>query len=237
MTRRSGWPCRESRSAVTARLDREEQGLALEEAEERYQRLAGSLTLGARAESLGDSTADLSIGPSLRVPTGGTFTLAYSKPLAGDHDRHGSTIFTFSQPLLKGFGRELDTWPLRDARLTERINLRAFRDRAASIVNSTVSAYRGMLRAQQRVAIAREALERAQQQLAINRALVDAGRLAPQDLVQTEAGVADKAYALEDARNALETANSTLVRHARPRRGAAHRAAGGASRRARAARP
>ena len=200
-----------SRLAIRARLGREEQRLTLEAAEERYDPMAGSLSLGTRAASRGDETADISIGPSLRVPTGGSFSLSFSKLLAGERDRETSTTLTFNQPLLQGFGRELDTWTLRNARLTERINLRAFRDTAAVIVNGAVSDYRGVLGARQGVAIAREALERVQRQLEINRALVEAGRMAPQDLVQTEADAADKEYALNDAENTLETANSTLV--------------------------
>ncbi len=200
-----------SRAAIAARLGRDEQGLKLEEAEERYDPMAGALSLGTNAASRGDETADLSLGPSLRVPTGGSFRLTFRKPLAGERDREASTVLSFSQPLLKGFGPELDTWPLRNARLQEQIDRRRFRDTASSILDSAVSTYRGVLSAGRRLAIAREALERAQRQLAINRALVEAGRMAPQDLVQTEAAVADKEYALTDAENALETATSALV--------------------------
>ena len=199
-----------SRSAIQARLGREEQRLVLDRAEERYDPMT-SVTLGTNAASRGDETADVSIGPSLRVPTGGSFRLSFRKPLAGERDREASTTLSFSQPLLKGFGPELDLQPLRRARLQEQIDRRAFRDRAGSIVDQTVSAYRGVLRAAQRVVIAREALERAQRQLEVNRALVEAGRMAPQDLVQTEADVANKEYALTDAENALDSANSALV--------------------------
>ena len=200
-----------SRSAIEARLGREEQQLTLEKAEERYDPVAGSLSLGTNAESRGDETADVSLGPSLLVPTGGSFRLAFRKPLAGEQDREASTTLSFSQPLLRGFGRDIDTQPLRQARLRERVNLRRFRDAAAGIVEGAISAYRGVLRAAQRLTIAREAVERAQRQLEINRALVEAGRMAPQDLVQTEADVANKEFALSDAENALETANSGLV--------------------------
>ena len=61
-------------------------------------------------------------------------------------------------------------------------------------MDSAVSAYRGVLRARQQAVIAREALERARRQLEINGALVEAGRMASQDLVQTEADVANKEY-------------------------------------------
>ena len=69
----------------------------------------------------------------------------------------------------------------------------------------------GWLRAQRRVEIDRAALERARSQLATNRKLVEGGRMAPQDLVQTEAEVADREYALVDSEYALEEARSTLV--------------------------
>ncbi len=199
-----------SRSAIQARLEREEQQLALEGAEERYDPMA-DLSLETTAASRNDETAEFSIGPSLRVPTGGSFRLSINKPLAGERDRGASTTLTFSQPLLRDFGPELDTQPVREARLQERINLHAFRDTAAGIVDSAVSAYRGVLRARQQTVIAREALERARRQLETNRALVEAGRMASQDLVQSEADVADKEYALIDAESALETAMSHLV--------------------------
>ncbi len=172
-------------------------------------RRRGCITLHCRRYR--DETAALSLGPSLNLPTGGSFRLSWSKPLAGELDRQASTTLSFSQPLLKGFGPDIATQPLRRARLQERINIRRFRDRAAGIIGSVISTYRGVLSAGRRLVIARESLERSQRQLEINRALVEAGRMAPQDLVQTEADVANKEYALADAENRLETANSTLV--------------------------
>ena len=199
-----------SRAAIAARLGREEQELSLEAAEERYLPRA-SVGVSANARNRADPTASVRIGPSLRVPTGGTFSLSWSKPLIGEGDLSGSTSLTFRQPLLKGFGPEIDTWPLRQARLQERFNVRAFRDTAAGVIRSVIGAYRGVLSARRRVVIAQESLERARRQLEINRALVEAGRMARQDLVQTEAEVANKEYALIDRENSLEDANSNLV--------------------------
>ena len=105
-----------SRAAIEARLGREEQGLALEAAEERYLPRAGSIDASANTRRSEDWTASVSLGPSLRVPTGGAFSLRWSKPLAGQGDRSGTIGLTFRQPLLKGFGTEIDTWPLHRAR-------------------------------------------------------------------------------------------------------------------------
>lgn len=199
-----------SRAAISARLGREDRATAVEAAEERYEpRIALTSGLSAREEQ--DPAADVGVGVSLRVPTGGTFRLAWRKPVAGEGEREGSADLSFTQPLLKGFGPDIDTQQLRRARLQERIDRLAFRDAAAGIVDSVVGAYRGVLRAASRLAIAREALERARRQLEINQALVEAGRMAPQDLVQTESDVADKEFALIDAENALENANYGLV--------------------------
>ena len=199
-----------SRDAIDARLKREEQKLTLEAAEERYD-LMVSLDVGVDAQSREDTSADVSIGPSLRVPTGGVFRLSWRKPLAGEQEQDASTELSFSQPLLKGFGIDVDTAPLRKARLTEGIHLRAFRDRVSQIVDAVISSYRDVLSARRRVAIADDALKRAQRQLQVNQALIAAGRMARQDLVQTEAKLANREYALIDAKSALETANSTLV--------------------------
>ncbi len=65
-----------SRSAIGVRLGREEEQLSLEAAEERYDPMTGSLSVGTNAASREDETADVSIGPSLRVPTGGSFRLS-----------------------------------------------------------------------------------------------------------------------------------------------------------------
>lgn len=199
-----------SRDAIKARLGREEQELELEAAEQRYDPML-SLGAGVNARNREETSADVSLGPSLRVRTGGTFRLSWHKPVAGEQDRDASAVLGFSQPLLKGFGTDVDTAPLIKARLAERINVGVFRDRVAGIVDAVIDAYRGALSARRRVAITSDALERAHRQLEVNRALIDAGRMAPQDAVQTEAEVANREYALIDAENALETANAALV--------------------------
>ena len=200
----------DSRAAVSARLDRDEQKFPLERADERY-RPSVKVDAAANTGSFGTETADVAIGPSLRVPTGGSFQLSWRKPVVGEGNREASTNLSFSQPLLKGFGTDIDTAPQRMARMQESVNLGAFRDTAANIVGSVISAYRGALTAKRRVEIARDALARAQRQLEINRALVEAGRMATQDLVQTEADVANKEYELSDSENGLVAANADLV--------------------------
>jgi outer membrane protein TolC len=61
------------------------------------------------------------------------------------------------------------------------------------------------------VKIEQQSLELAQQILEVNRALIDAGRLAPVDIVQSETAVANRQVSLLDARNNFEATKLTLL--------------------------
>ena len=199
-----------SRAAFGARLGRDEEALSREADEERYlPRVDTSANVAGGKDR--DRTSNVGVGPSLRVPTGGTFRLSWSRPVEGPGEHASTTTLNFNQPLLKGFGPDVDMVSLRKSRMRQRIDLRAFRDRVAGIIGSVIGAYRGALSAGRRVAIAREALERARRQLEINRALVEAGRMARRDLVQSEASVANREYALSESEHALEFANAALA--------------------------
>ena len=59
--------------------------------------------------------------------------------------------------------------------------------------------------------IAERSLERARGQLEVNRALIETGRMARQDIVQTEASVADRELSLTVAEGALNDARLSLI--------------------------
>lgn len=199
-----------SRAVIGSRLRREDQKLALQAAEERY-RPQASIGASGGAERGRKGTADVSIGPSLRIPTGGSFSLSWSQPVTESGDRSATARLNFSQPLLKGFGTDVDTVPLRFARMDERIHVLSLRDSVAGVVASVISAYRGVSQATRRVEISREALERARKQLAINRTLIRAGRMAEREILQSEAEVANRELALAGDEDRLANANSTLI--------------------------
>ena len=199
-----------SRNAISARLSREEQGFALLEAEDRY-RPKAQIGVSGNAAKDTEATAQMQIGPTLRIASGGALRLSWSTPIGGTADTGPTTTLGFSQPLLKGFGPNIDTVALRKARMQEEINVRGFRDEMAGVVDAVTGAYRSMLHGERGLAIARSAVERAHEQMRINRALVDAGRMPRQDLVQSEADVASNEYALIDAQTGLEEAHAQLV--------------------------
>lgn len=200
---------RNNRTLIRARLQREVQQLSLDVSEDRY-RPRANLETSVSDSSSGDTVAELFAGPTLRVPTGGAFSLGWSQPLHGGNIGGMGTL-AFSQPLLRGFGTSIDTAPVRLARLDEQRNILFLRDTIADVIVSAVTAYRSLIRADQAVAIDRESLARAKRQLEVNRSLIRAGRMADREIVQTEAEVANRALALAESENGLNRANARLL--------------------------
>ena len=198
---------RNNRSLLDARLSRTLDEFALDVAGDRY-RPTASIDSSARAAKDGDPTASLSAGASLRVPTGGSFTLRWSKPLAGGGEDYS---LGFEQPLLKGFGGAVDTAPLRVERLEEEINILSFRETIAGVVASAIQSWRALDQANRELEIATASLQRAEGQLEVNRALVKAGRIAERELLQSEAEIADRELALVETKFGLTSANLGLI--------------------------
>ena len=199
-----------NRSLERNRLRREADGLALEVAEQRY-RPRGSVDASVRTDDHGDEHADVSIGPGIRVPTGGEVGLRWSEPVGGGSGGSGTWRLSFSQPLLKGFGIDIDTAPVRIARIREKMNVLAFRDTIAGTIESAISAYRGLIRANRAIAISREALGRARKQHETNRSLIRAGRMAEREIIQSEAEIANRELSLVERENALRAADTRLL--------------------------
>ena len=199
-----------NRSLVSARRRRDTDKLSLEVAEDRY-RPRARIGASTRTNNRGENQAELSIGPSLRVPSGGELRLGWDTPLAGSEARAGTWTLGFSQPLLRGFGPGVDTAPVRIARLREQRNRLAYRDTVARTVESVIGAFRGASRAHRAIAISAESLARAKKQREVNRALIEGGRMAAREIIQTEAEVANRELALIESENRRSVANAALI--------------------------
>lgn len=201
---------RNNRSLQSARLGRGIDKLSLDVAEDRYRPMA-TIDATANFESHQPTTAALAVGPSLRVPSGGELSLRWSEPLEDPDGTDGTWTLGFSQPLLKGFGPGVDTAPLRIARLAEKMKVLEFRDTVADTVTSVVRAYRRVIREQRAIAISRESLARATRQIEINRSLIQAGRMAEREIIQSEAELANREFAVAESENSLTSAIADLV--------------------------
>ena len=199
-----------NRGLIAARLARTLQEFALDVAGDRY-RPTVTIAPSTEARREQDWTAGVDAEARLRMRTGGQVMLRWSKPVAGQDDTSGTATLSVSQPLLKGFGVSVDTAPLRLARLTDEVNMLAFRDAVAGVVVSTAHAWRGLVRARRQREIGASSLTWARRQLEVNRTLIEAGRMAARELLQSKAHVADRELALVQSRNRVTAANFQLI--------------------------
>ena len=201
---------RNNRGLLDERLLRTVQKFALEVAGDRYRPTANIVPL-TRTNRDGKTGVDMVAETGLRVPTGGRITLRWSKPLAGQEDASGIASLAFSQPLLRGFGVGIDTAPLRVARLREQINILSFRQVLIGVVASTIRAWRGLVRARRQMEIGEASLQRARAQREVNLKLIEAGRMAEREVLQSDATIAGLELSLVQAQNAVTTANLRLI--------------------------
>ena len=214
---------RNNRDLAGSRLGRLTDRLSLEDAEDAF-RPRPSLSLSATGNSRTSpnsgrdevSTLGLRPGVTVKLPTGGSVSLdatgTTTSPAPAVGDRIDQSVgLTFRHPLLKGAGRTVGTAGVVRARRAEQRNVLAFRETVANLVARTVRAYRSLIQRMRALEIAKRSLERARGQLAVNRVLIETGRMARQDIIQTEASVAERELSLTEAEGALNDARLALI--------------------------
>lgn len=212
-----------SRTLGRAGLQREIERFDLRVAEDEFRpnldilstaRLNPVRTDGARTTT---EAASVSAALSQRVPTGARVALVWDNRATDvstqTHPHYQSGLaLTVEQPLLRGAGPDVALAGLRIARLIARDGEAAFRRTVINTLTNVILAYRSLAFAQASLEISDRALERAREQLRINRALVSSGILPPVEIVQTEADIANQELNVLAARSALESARFALVR-------------------------
>ena len=207
---------RNNRRLVNGRLDRAVQRFALVVAEDKFK---PDVNIGSfqrfETEEGGWARDDYgaTVAATLRLPTGARLDLvnAVAGGGFGAPGFDGALTLRFTQPWLKGGGIRVNTASVRIARATERIDALVFERAIGDVATAVVVAYRSLLQAEQRVGISARSLQRAQDLLATNRALIRAGRMAELEVVQAEADVAERELVLVGAENRLDRARLTLI--------------------------
>jgi outer membrane protein TolC len=152
------------------------------------------------------TTASFELGLSRNLESGGTLKLSglasrvASVPLISDPaaEAYPGTFYTsnlalsFTHPLLRGFGAEVTLANLRKARIQQDVVQLNRQMRACNVVRDVVVAYWDLAYATQDLAIKSSAVELAQEQLRITKALIDAGRLAITDSASVERAIAQR---------------------------------------------
>lgn len=162
-------------------------------------------------------TADVAI-QSL-IPTGATVSLEYNifrDFVDPNRFRFLNPSFTnfmeakITQPLLKGGGWFYNMSPIYIARNDKKISLAQFKTTAIDVSNSVQEAYWNLVKAIEDLKVAKKSLERAEDLLRKNRIQVEAGTLAPIEIVDAESGVASRIEAIISAENAIKDSEDEL---------------------------
>ncbi len=180
-----------------------------------------SISLSQFGSDRARSNGDVGLEAIVKVPTGGELSFRWAANsqtsnlndfgIDTDDDFGQNLRLSFNQPLLRGAGVEVNRASIDIARLTEQINILDLKSTLIDTITDAILAYRELLRAQERLKIAQLSLKSAQESLEINRILIEAGRLAPVDIVQSETELANRQVSLVEAENNLDEARLALL--------------------------
>ncbi|SFF51989.1 TolC family protein [Methylobacterium sp. yr596] len=207
---------RNNRTIRSANIDRIAQKFDLRVVEDRFTPQFGVSGGAVRQRIAGITSTSLELTPGVTtlLPTGGTVGFAWADQrtdILGIQTRRSAGVLSVSQPLLRGAGIDVTTAPVRSARLGERINRLRLTATVSETIGGVIFTYRDLLRAQEEVRIAKASVDRAENLIEINRALITAGRMAEVDIVQTEADLANQRIRVLEASRSLENARIQLL--------------------------
>lgn len=168
------------------------------------------------------STATAGARLQVRIPTGAELSFDWTgdAEISGGNNLSGGTNDDFfrqtfavslTQPILRGAGIKLNRASIEIARLEEEANIIDLKSELINTISEAITAYRALIQAQEALEIQRVTLKNAQESLEVTQALIDAGRVAPVDIIQNEANVARLRVALLDAENQLESRKVALL--------------------------
>jgi len=143
---------------------------------------------------------DYSTQISQLIPTGGTFSLSLvgymtdtNRRATTINPRYGNTLrFTFSQPLLKDFGFKMSRREIITAQNNKDISERNFAQALEDTIYSVTGAYWNLVYSIENLKVRQQSLKLAQELLEKNRAEVEAGTLAPIEILTAQADVATR---------------------------------------------
>jgi len=154
---------------------------------------------------------------SLKIPTGGEFKLDWIQSVIEPWNIpvDGATsnlTLSFSQPLLKGGGVDVNMASQVIAMRQEQTNIQNLKVTLIGTVTDVIHTYRNFLLAKRSLEISRLSVERAQNLLQRNKALLEAGRIAQVDIIQTETSLANQELSYHRNENALNRARINLLK-------------------------
>ncbi len=211
---------RHNRTVKTAYLDRLLERFDLKTAQDKFFPDFILFSSASQEDRGGASVHSTKVGGEalLKVPTGGAFSLTWSQPVHSSEndqwfDDLGHNIaLSFKQPLLKGGGIRVNRADQVLAEHKEESNLLRLKDILMDTITQVVYAYRRFLLAQRGLEINRLSFERSQELLEKNRILIEEGRKAKVDIIETEASVASQKLNFMISQNEVDTKRLDLLK-------------------------
>lgn len=111
---------------------------------------------------------------------------------------------TFTQPLLRNFGTEVNRTFIRIAQNNAKVESDVFLDRVLTVISTVEQAYWELVFANENLKVAQAALKAAEELLASNRAKAKAGVMSVVDVLQAEAAVASRVEQILVAEKAVQ---------------------------------
>ena len=123
----------------------------------------------------------------------------------------GQTVtLSATQPLLRNAGIAVNTAPVEAARKNDAISALELQAGLNTTLTEAILAFRDLIKAWESIAIEAATLERAEEQQRKIARLIEAGRMAPFDLIQTEAEISTNRFKLIQAKNNFEASQLEL---------------------------
>ncbi len=172
------------------------------------------------AEVLKTDLSDAGGQVSQLIPWGGTFTLGF----VGNRTKTNSAFYlvnpsftaglslTFSQPLLRNFGKLPTNWLIDTARNAQDASYQLFVRSVQDTVNAVEQAYWDLAYAYENLKVKLETKAIAVELNRITRIKIDVGSLAPIDIVQTEVNIATADQDIINAEGVIGLAQDQLKR-------------------------
>ncbi len=128
----------------------------------------------------------------------------------------GGLAFTFTQPLLRNAGIEVNKTFIKVAQNNAVVEEHVFRDRVMTVITSVEQTYWELVFANENLKVAQAALKAAEELLATNRAKTKAGVMSIVDVLQAEAAVASRVEQILVAEKAIRDQEDQLRRLLNP---------------------
>jgi outer membrane protein len=169
----------------------------------------------------------LTFDASTNLITGGNFDVNYSPARSSVNQDvargflfnpswTGGLAFTFTQPLLRNAGVEINKTFIKIAQNNAFVEEHVFRDRVLTVITTMEQTYWELVFANENLKVAQAALKAAEELLATNRAKAKAGVMSIVDVLQAEAAVASRVEQVLVAEKAIHDQEDQLRRLLNP---------------------